>query len=193
MSFNFNVLAAVVAMFFAAPVMAGEGHAHIMVPDSYARVSTKMSTSGAAFMTIMNHGGHSDRLVDVRSDVAARVELHTHVEDENGVMKMMHVKEGFVLPEDGVIELKRGGNHIMFMGITTPFEPGVELPVTLVFEGAGEIGIMVPVDLDRKPGHGAKHDAAKHSDMKHGEMKDSEMKGSEMKDGEMNNGEMKHD
>ncbi|MFO7914326.1 MAG: copper chaperone PCu(A)C, partial [Candidatus Krumholzibacteriales bacterium] len=63
----------------------------IEVHDAYARASSMMSSSGAAFMVIHNDGGSDDHLVDARSDVADKVELHTHREDENGVMRMIHV------------------------------------------------------------------------------------------------------
>ncbi|WP_137699411.1 copper chaperone PCu(A)C [Marimonas lutisalis] len=150
MSFKSRMLAAVAAASFALPAFA-EG---IMVNDPYARASSMMSNSGAAFMTIMNHTGAADRLIDAKSDVAERVELHTHQEDANGVMKMIHVEEGFELPEGGMIEMKRGGKHVMFLGITDPFEQGDMIPLTLVFEKAGEVQVEVPVDLERKPMHG---------------------------------------
>lgn len=147
MSFKLRIVAAVAAFVLAVPAFA-EG---IMVDDPYARVSSKKSTSGAAFMVIHNHSGGDDRLLDAKSDVAKRVELHTHLQDANGVMKMVHVEEGFALPKDGMIEMKRGGAHVMFMGLTAPLEHGDKVNVTLVFEKAGEVQIEVPVDLERKP------------------------------------------
>ncbi|WP_372612732.1 copper chaperone PCu(A)C [Aquicoccus sp.] len=126
----------------------------IEVHDAYARASSMMSSSGAAFMVIHNDGGSDDHLVDARSDVADKVELHTHREDENGVMRMIHVEEGFALPGDGMIEMKRGGNHVMFLGLREPLEQDDIIPLTLVFEKAGEVQIEVPVDLERKPTHG---------------------------------------
>lgn len=170
MSFKSTLLAAAAAVSFALPAFAGD----IMVDDPYARTSSKMSTSGAAFMTIMNHTGEDDRLIDAKSTVSKRVELHTHKENADGVMQMLHVSEGFELPKDGTIEMKRGGHHVMFMGITEPFKQGDMLPVTLVFEKAGEVNIEVPVDLERKPMHGM----MKHGNMQgHGQMKQGQMQG----------------
>ena len=120
----------------------------IEIHDAYARSSN--AKAGAAFMAIHNHGGEEDRLIDVRSDVAEHVQLHTHIEDENGVMKMRHVEGGFAVPADGMLMLKRGGDHVMFMGLKTPFEDGALIPVTLVFEKAGEIASEIEVDQDRK-------------------------------------------
>lgn len=135
----------------------------IMVKDAYVRSSTPSSVTGAAFLTLMNHSDADDRLIAVSSDVAARVELHTHKEDANGVMRMMEVEEGFAIPADGMHVLKRGGDHIMFMGLTAPLVQDAEITVTLTFEKAGEMQVTVPVDHARKPDHGAMD----HSQMDH--------------------------
>ncbi|MEX0303014.1 MAG: copper chaperone PCu(A)C [Leisingera sp.] len=154
MSLKSVVLAAAAAAALATSAFAGDAH-KIMVHDPYARVSSPTAKAGAAFMEIMNHTGEDDRLIDVRSDAAARVQLHTHQEDANGVMKMMHVEEGFAVPAGATHMLKRGGDHVMFMGLSQALHHGDVVKVTLVFEKAGEVEIEVPVDLERKAeGHG---------------------------------------
>ncbi|GAB4559578.1 MAG: copper chaperone PCu(A)C [Ruegeria sp.] len=125
----------------------------ISVEDAYARSSGMNAKAGAAFMMIKNTGDTDDRLVSVQSDVAARVELHTHTIDENGVAKMMQVEEGFAIPAGEAHMLQRGGDHVMFMGIKQPFEQGAKIPVTLVFERAGAVQIEIRVDLERQDGH----------------------------------------
>jgi copper(I)-binding protein len=163
MSFKSRILAAAAAACLvlpALPAMAGG----IMVDDPYARSATAASTTGAAFMMIMNHSGQDDRLIDAKSDVAMRVELHTHTENAQGVMQMIHVAEGFELPDGGMIAMQRGGHHVMFMGLKAPMVQGEMIPLTLVFEKAGEMQIEVPVDLERKPEMGGMQ-------MNHGEMK----------------------
>lgn len=153
MSFKSTVLAAIAASALALPALAKD----IMINDAYARSSAAMATSGAAFMTIMNHGTSDDRLIAVSSPAAAQVELHTHTQDAQGVMRMIHVTEGFPVTAGETLMLERGGNHVMFMGLTAPFEQGDMIPLTLTFEQAGEIEIDVPVDLERKPAHGMGH------------------------------------
>jgi len=125
----------------------------ISVEDAYARSSGMNAKAGAAFMMIKNTGDTDDRLVSAQSEVAARVELHTHKIDENGVAKMMQVEEGFAIPAGEAHMLQRGGDHVMFMGIKKPFEQGAKIPVTLVFEQAGEVQVEIPVDLERQDGH----------------------------------------
>jgi copper(I)-binding protein len=140
-----SLLAGATALFLAAPVFA-----EIEVHDPYARAATPTSKTGAAFMMIHNTGGAPDRLVAASSEAAARVELHTHEEDANGVMRMMHVEEGFELPADGEIAMKRGGKHVMLMGLTESLDQGDVISITLTFENAGDVVVEVPVDLERQ-------------------------------------------
>lgn len=150
MSFKTYALAAAASLTLAGSAFAGMPE--IMIHDAYARASN--TKAGAAFMQIINHSGEDDRLIAVSSSAAARTELHTHKETGDGVMKMMHVEEGFAIPAGATHALQRGGDHVMFMGLSAPFEHGGTVTVTLVFENAGEITVEVPVDLERKAAHG---------------------------------------
>ena len=123
----------------------------IKITDAYARSAGNMAKSGAAFFVIENLTGTEDRLMEVWSDAAKRVQLHTHVKGDDGVMKMRHVEQGFVIPAQGQHALERGGDHIMFMGLVTPWEDGDVLNVTLHFEKAGDVPVAIPVDQNRNP------------------------------------------
>lgn len=139
----FAALAAAVAL----PVFA-DG---ITIEAPYARASTSLSKSGAIFMVIHNETGTDDRVIAARAPVAERVELHTHLQDANGVMRMVEVEDGFAVAAGGHHMLKRGGDHVMLMGLTEPLTDGKTFPLTLVFETAGEVTVEVPVDLQRQP------------------------------------------
>lgn len=143
-----SIAGAAFAVLFALPALADD--ASIRIEDAYARSGPH---SGAAFFTIVNDGSTEDRLVAASSEAAARVELHTHIEDENGVVKMRPVEDGFPVPAGGSHSLERGGDHLMFMGLEAPFEQGGSIALTLSFERAGEIVVEMPVDNDRQPGH----------------------------------------
>ncbi|MBY6004276.1 copper chaperone PCu(A)C [Salipiger bermudensis] len=146
------ILAGAAALALSTPALA-----EIAVHDAYARSAMATAKTGAAFMVIENTGDSDDRLVSASSDAAMKVELHTHVADGNGVMKMMEVEEGFVIPAKGQHALARGGDHVMFMGLTGPFVQGETVTVTLTFEEAGEMVVEIPVDLERQPHHGMTH------------------------------------
>jgi len=127
----------------AAPVAAHDG---VHIKDAYARAS---AMSGAVFFTIENHQTEDDRLIAAASDVAAKVELHTHKSDGNGVMQMMAVPEGFVVPGNGSHALARGGDHVMMMGLKAPLATGDTVSLTLTFEKAGVVTLEAPVDNER--------------------------------------------
>ena len=120
----------------------------IEVHDAYAIAALPSSVSGAAFLTIHNHGGGPDRLTGLRTDMAERAELHANVETD-GVMQMLRIADGIALPKDGEIVLSRGGDHIMLFGLAEPFVDGKVVTVTLQFAVAGDVSVEVPVDLDR--------------------------------------------
>ncbi|WP_425072222.1 copper chaperone PCu(A)C [Sagittula sp. S175] len=143
-----TILSGVVALTLAVPAFA-----EITIVDPYARSAGKMAKAGAAFFTIENSGDEADRLIDAKSDIAVKVELHTHKDMGDGVMKMVHVPEGFVVPANGTHALARGGDHVMFMGLKGEMNQGDTVSVTLVFEKAGEMVVEVPVDLERQDGH----------------------------------------
>jgi len=141
--------------------LAAPAHAEITIADAYARAASPMAKSGAAFLVIRNTDDTADRLIGASSDAAARTELHTHLEGEAGVMRMVHVEEGFELPAGGTIAMQRGGAHVMLMGLTDPMEQGETVTLTLTFENAGDLVVEVPVDLERQD----------HGGMTHGDMK----------------------
>jgi hypothetical protein len=132
--------------------LAAPALAEIELRDSYARAAMPGAPSGAAFMEIVNTGPEDDRLVAAGADIAARVELHTHREDSEGVMRMVHVEEGFAIPAGETLRLERGGRHVMFMGLTETLTQGETVTVTLTFEKAGDMVVEIPVDLERMPG-----------------------------------------
>ena len=90
MSFKSLTLAAVAAFALTSPALA---ESKIMIKDAYARGTLKV---GGAFLEIHNMGDTDDRLIAVRTEIAAKNELHTHKDMGDGVMKMMHVEERWV-------------------------------------------------------------------------------------------------
>ena len=111
--------------------------AQIQVEKPWARATAPGAKVAGGYMLIRNAGAAGDRLVSASSAVAAKVELHVHIND-NGVMRMREVR-GYDVPAKGSFELKPGGAHLMFMEIQRPFKEGDKLPVKLKFEKAGEV------------------------------------------------------
>ncbi len=155
MFYKTTLLAATIAVL---PALAS---AQMMIEDAYARASSPVAISGAAFMTIFNHSDMDDRLIGATSDAADRLELHTHIAEENGMMRMVEVEEGFAIAAGDTIALERGSLHVMMLGLTNPLVQGEQIEVTFTFEHADPIVQTITIDNERQPGHGG----AAHGDM----------------------------
>ncbi|MDZ4310071.1 MAG: copper chaperone PCu(A)C [Cypionkella sp.] len=157
------------AVLCAAPAFAHDG---VHIENPYARTNGGVGTSGAIFLEISNHADVDDRLIGAASDVADKVELHTHKQSADGVMQMLAVPEGFPITALQGHALKRGGDHIMLMGLKQDLKDGDIIHLRLTFEHAGVVEVDVPVDNARKPGAAGMGDmqGMDHSKMGHGSM-----------------------
>lgn len=116
----------------------------IDINDEYATPTPGGVDVSAGYITIQNRGAEDDRLISASSPRAGSVELHS-MEMVDNVMRMRQIEGGVVVPAGGEAVFAQGGDHLMFMGVTQPFVAGEEIPVTLVFERAGELTIAMPV------------------------------------------------
>ena len=122
--------------------MASFALGNLVVESPWARES--VTPTGAAYLTVRNGGDRDDRLIGVASAVADRAELHGSAM-EGGVMKMRPV-EAVVVPAHGEAALEPGGLHVMLMGLKGRLEEGGSFALTLEFEHAGTIEVMVTIE-----------------------------------------------
>jgi copper(I)-binding protein len=136
---------AALAATFALAGHAGEvtraGNLEIDTP--WARASGGTGRPAAAYVTIRNTGDRADRLIGVATPAAGQPGVHAMVH-EGGVMKMRPAGP-LEIPPGGEVQLAPGGLHIMLMQLSAPLTEGESLPLTLVFETAGEVTVEVPV------------------------------------------------
>lgn len=126
----------------------------IRIENAYTRSTVPGQQVAGGFMKIENKGG-VDQLISASSPVAGEVQLH-EMAMEGNVMKMRQVKD-IAVPAGGVVELKPGGLHLMFMNIKAPLAAGETVPVKLKFAKAGEVEVKMPVNA---MGAGAGHSGA---------------------------------
>lgn len=136
----------------------------LKIDHPHARV-TIPGRPAAGYMMIHNTGDKDDAVISASSPMADKIELHTHLM-ENNVMKMRPV-EKVAVPAKGMAEFKSGGFHLMIFGLKHQMKAGDALPVTLVFEKAGSLKLDFKVETlgakkqmnhDSHSGHGpAKH------------------------------------
>ena len=136
---------AALAAAFALTVQAGEitraGSLEIDTP--WARASAGTSRPTAAYLTIRNTGDRPDRLIGIAAPAAGHTEVHG-MAHEDGVMKMRPAGP-LEIPAGGEVELAPGGLHIMLMHLDAPLEEGGTLPLTLIFESAGEVTVEASI------------------------------------------------
>lgn len=123
----------------------------ITIVDARARPSPMSAANGAAYMVVLNGLETDVQLLSAASDVSEVVETHETV-DDNGVMRMIPMPDGYPIPAGGVLELKPGGKHIMFINLINPLETGQEFDLTLNFDNGDAMTITVPVvEMDGMP------------------------------------------
>ena len=132
-----TILAAALMM-LAGPAFAAD----IEIAGPFMRAAPMVGGNGAAFLTIRNHG-NADRLVAAEADISKSVELHTHIKDGD-VFRMRKV-DAIAVPMHGTVDMKPGGDHVMFIGLKEPVKEGRKVAMTLVFEKAGKVAVEVPV------------------------------------------------
>lgn len=170
---------------FAGDVTSGD----LTISDPMARPNLPNRPT-AAYMVISNASEADDRLLSASSPAFGKVEFHTVLKDGD-VMKMELVKDVVVPAGDSAV-LKAGGYHLMLFDAAKLLKNGDTFPVTLSFETAGDIEVLVKVDRKAGQGHGhADHNA---HGAKTGHGGDDQHSGhGGHKDGEDGHGAHKHD
>jgi copper(I)-binding protein len=138
----------------------------IEINHPWSRATPKGAAVAGGYMTIINRGTTSDRLIGGASPAAEKLEIH-EMKMEQGVMKMRPLPLGLEIKPRVTVELRPGSqHHIKFMNIKAPFEQGRSVTGTLVFEKAGTVEVEFKVEAiggppaghgDHGGGHGAQH------------------------------------
>jgi copper(I)-binding protein len=124
------------------------------IEGAWARATPPGARTGAVYLTLRAEVA-ADRLIGAASPGAREVQIHTHV-SEGGMHRMVQLP-GLEVPKATTVQFQPGGLHLMLLDLTAPLEAGQQLPLTLDFETAGRVELLVPVVDARTsgPGHGA--------------------------------------
>jgi len=132
------------------------GSVHVMHPWGRATPAVL-----GGYMKLENEGDSADRLIGASSDVASKVELHTHAVDSSGVARMRQV-DGVDIPAHQTVEFKPGGLHVMFMGLKRPLKDGEMVDAKLRFEKAGEVAVQFKIENGRTGDAAASGSSSEH-------------------------------
>lgn len=128
----------------ALPAHGFAGTTDITVMDVWSRASIGTSRPSAAYLTVRNNGGEMMTLVRVRSEIAARSEIHRSSTNEQGVSSMAPAGDIEILPGQ-TVTLQPGGLHVMLMGLQQPMAESDTFMLWLVFADGNEISVEVPI------------------------------------------------
>ncbi|WP_342726695.1 copper chaperone PCu(A)C [Bradyrhizobium sp. B097] len=136
------VAVALLALVSSAPSLVE--HGRVAVSQAWSRATPKGAKVAGGYLTVENRGTRADRLLSAESPAAGKVEIHS-MTMQDGIMTMRPLDDGLAIPPDATVTLAPGGDHIMFVGLTTPFEEGHRIPVSLNFERAGKVEVTFEV------------------------------------------------
>ncbi|MCV0395532.1 MAG: copper chaperone PCu(A)C [Rhizobiaceae bacterium] len=131
----------------------------LVIDHPWSRAVPEGGKVAGGYMTIRNEGSDDDRLIEIRSGIAGKAEIHEMKVDDKGVMTMRPLADGIEVPAGGEVALAPGGQHVMFMQLSERPAVGERFAATLVFEKAGEVEVEFAVEAmgGGKPDHGS-HD-----------------------------------
>lgn len=118
----------------------------LLVDHPWSRAMPPVAPTAAAYFVVHNKGQVADRLVSVKTPLAARAELHEHLHAD-GVMKMQHV-QSVEIPAGGEVRFEPMGYHVMLFNLKQQAREGEHFPLTLTFEKAGDVEVEVAVQAD---------------------------------------------
>jgi copper(I)-binding protein len=117
--------------------------AEVLVQKAWVRSTPGAARGSAAYAVIVNTGTKADRLMEVSSPDAAKVEIHSS-QQQSGIITMTPI-EMLAIPARATVDLKPGANHVMITGLTRPLRGGETLPLTFSFEFYGDVDVEAMV------------------------------------------------
>jgi copper(I)-binding protein len=136
------LIALLMLVMAAGTIVAAEASGGIVLEHAWARASPKGAPNGVTYLTLVNNGTDADRLVGASAPVAENIQFHEERE-EDGVSKMRQLA-AIDVPAGASITLKPSGIHLM-MKLKRQLQEGQSFPLTLTFEKAGTIEVMVKI------------------------------------------------
>lgn len=134
--------------------------AQVSITDPWARATVPAQKATGAFMGLQS--ATAARLVEVRTPVAGRAELH-EMAMEGQVMRMRRV-DAIELPAGKPVSLAPGGYHVMLFDLKRQLKEGENVDLTLVVQDAAGKRQDIKATLPVMPlSHSGKSGAGQHA------------------------------
>ena len=131
----------------AASLVSASAFAQVSVSDPWVRATVPAQKASGAFMQLRS--AKAARLVEVKSPVAGRVEIHEMA--MQGQTMRMRAVDGIDLPAGQPVNLASGGYHVMLFDLQRQLKEGEQVPLTLTVQGADGKRESVAVQAAVKP------------------------------------------
>lgn len=135
------------ALAAAASLVSASALAQVSVSDPWVRATVPAQKVSGAFMQLRS--AKAARLVEVKSPVAGRVEIHEMA--MQGQTMRMRAVDGIDLPAGQPVNLASGGYHVMLFDLQRQLKDGEQVPLTLTVQGADGKRETVAVQATVKP------------------------------------------
>jgi len=112
----------------------------LVIEAPWTRATPGGAKVGGGYLKVTNTGQQSDWLIGGSLPHAAAVEVH-EMTMADGIMKMRKLESGLEIKPGQTIELKPGGAHLMFLGLSEGLQQGQSIKGTLVFRKAGAVEV----------------------------------------------------
>jgi len=134
-----------------AALLAAAAQAHqfsvgnLVINHPWARPTAPGMPTGAAYLSVTNHGAREDTLIGAHSPAAVRVEFH-RTSIEAGMARMRPASSLVIEPGD-TLTAAPGGLHLMLVDLKAPLVRGTTVPLVLTFKEAGEVTVQLKIEL----------------------------------------------
>ncbi len=115
----------------------------LLISDPYIKGNIPGTKNTSGYLTLENHSDRDIKIVDVKTAVAKRAELHEHSMD-NDKMMMRKVDSVQVKAHSQVV-FNQHGYHIMFIGVKQNLKAGQTVELKLIYADGQEQEIEMPV------------------------------------------------
>lgn len=114
----------------------------VVIDNARARFTT--TDLGAVYFDVRVTGA-GDALVAASAEIADDAQLH-EIATVDGSAMMREVAGGIPIAPGGSVSLRPGGYHVMLLGVAEVPAPGETFALTLEFERAGRVTVVVAVE-----------------------------------------------
>lgn len=124
-------------------LISSNSYADLKISEANVRLLPPGVPNTSAYFTIENTGSKDRALVAASSEIADKVELHSHIM-KDGMMRMRQ-QEKVIIPAGEKVEFAPGGLHLMIFGLIAPLRVNQQVKLSVMTEDGETLVINAAV------------------------------------------------